>query len=254
MAKLLINSNGKVLMNENGKIYKAPTSSSSSSSSLKKLLDTTKSAYHLFYEYIGTSIDGSIQYSDTENVTNMREMFMSCKNLTTIPKLNTSNVTIMDSMFRKCQKLQTIPQLDTSKVINLASMFDGCNNLQTIPQLDTSNTFYTDYMFLNCHLLSKIDLTSLDNVMSSSTNFAAFYNCYSLTKLIIRTMTKIPGLNSNTFSGCYHFTGTVNADYNPQGLKDGRIYVPDDKVEELKSATNWSAFADCIVPLSTLEE
>lgn len=67
-------------------------------------------------------------------------------------------------------------------------------------------------------------------------------------------MTRIPILNSNAFVNCYHFTGTTNATYNPQGLKDGRIYVPDDKVDALKTATNWSRYADIIVPLSTLVE
>lgn len=61
-------------------------------------------------------------------------------------------------------------------------------------------------------------------------------------------------LDSNSFNNCYHFYGTTNADYNPEGLKDGAIYVPDDKVEELKVATNWSVFADIIKPLSTLVE
>ena len=64
----------------------------------------------------------------------------------------------------------------------------------------------------------------------------------------------MPALSSDAFTNCYHFTGTVNATYNPDGLKDGRIYVPDDKVEALKSATNWSVYADIIVPLSTLVE
>ena len=67
-------------------------------------------------------------------------------------------------------------------------------------------------------------------------------------------MTVIPTLSSNSFSNCYHFLGTVNTTYNPDGLKDGRIYVPDNMVESLKSATNWSAYADIIVPLSTLAE
>ena len=85
-----------------------------------------------------------------------------------------------------------------------------------------------------------------------SNNFA--HACYSLTKLIIRNMSNIPPLSSNAFDGCYHFTGTTDATYNPQGLKDGRIYVPDDKVDALKTATNWSVYADIIVPLSTLVE
>ena len=67
-------------------------------------------------------------------------------------------------------------------------------------------------------------------------------------------MPTIPKLDSNAFTNCYHFTGTTNATYNPNGLKDGRIYVPDDKVDALKTASGWSTYADIIVGLSTLQE
>ena len=71
---------------------------------------------------------------------------------------------------------------------------------------------------------------------------------------IIRNMDTIPVLSSNAFNNCYHFSGTVDSTYNPQGLKDGRIYVPDNMVDRLKQETNWSVYADIIVPLSTLVE
>jgi hypothetical protein len=48
----------------------------------------------------------------------------------------------------------------------------------------------------------------------------------------------------NAFSGAYHYHGTVNATYNPDGLKDGYIYVPKALIEDYKVATNWSTFAD----------
>ena len=67
-------------------------------------------------------------------------------------------------------------------------------------------------------------------------------------------MATIPVINSNAFAGCYHFKGETHYIYNPKGLKDGRIYVPDDKVDALKTAENWSTYADIIVPLSTLVE
>ena len=159
----------------------------------------------------------------------MREMFVGCLNLKTIPLFDTSSVTTMYSMFYRCSNLTTIPLLDTSKVSNMISMFENCSHLTTIDitHMNTPSNYYNDY-------------------------FAS--NCYSLTKLIIRNMDTIPALNSNAFNNCYHFTGTTNATYNPQGLKDGRIYVPDDKVDALKTATNWSVYADIIVPLSTLVE
>ena len=80
----------------------------SGGSTLKTLLDATKSAYYLFKDYIGTSVNDLISYSDTKNVTNMSQMFDNCLNLITIPQLNTSNVTNMSEMFYGCRKLKTI--------------------------------------------------------------------------------------------------------------------------------------------------
>ena len=263
--KVLIDADKKVLMQEEER-------------SLKKLLDTRGSAAYLFYKYQGTSADDLIKYDDTENVTNMSNMFYFCSYITTIPQLNTnkvtnmgsmfsycsglvsipqlnaSNVISMSSMFANCTKLTTIPQLDTSNVTNMSAMFFYCNELVSIPQLDTSKVTYMGNMFYDCYKLQTIDITSMDNITSSSNSSNMCANCRSLTKLIIRTMTVIPALNSNAFTQCYHFLGTVDATYNPEGLKDGRIYVPDNMVDSLKSATNWSTYADIIVPLSTLEE
>ena len=244
---------------------------------LKKLLDTTKSTHRLFYEYKGTSVNDLISYNDTENVTDMRYMFQDaqnilsipelntnsvtdmnsifsgCSNLTTIPQLDTSNVTNMSNMFYNCQKLTTIPLLDTSNVTKMNYMFQSCSNLTTIPQLNTNKVTSMSCMFTYCYNLVTIDITHMKITSTSNSNQFAL-NCHSLTKLIIRNMTTIPTLNSNSFNRCFHFTGTIDATYNPNGLKDGRIYVPDDKVKELKVATNWSVYADIIVPLSTLVE
>ena len=221
--------------------------------SLKTLLDATKSTYYLFLNFQETNIDGLISYNDTENVTNMNSMFYNCPNLITISLFNTSSVNEMEDMFNGCSKLTTIPQLDTSNVKKMGNMFKSCSNLTTIPQLDTSNVWAMNYMFAECSKLTTIDITHM-NITSTSNNFYFANNCYSLTKFIIRNMPSIPQLNSTAFKNCYHFTGTTNSTYNPQGLKDGRIYVPDDKVDALKTATNWSVYADIIVPLSTLVE
>ena len=195
----------------------------------------------------------TIPLLNTSNVTNMTGMFSRCTNLQSIPLLNTSNVTDMSGMFSDCKKLQTIPQLDTGNVTNMRSMFDDCYNLQTIPQLNTSNVTNIGNMFTACRNLQTIDLTHM-KITSASNSFYMCGECNSLTKFIIRNMDIIPILNSSAFTDCYHFTGTVNATYNPDGLKDGRIYVPDGMVYQLKQATNWSVYADIIVPLSTLVE
>lgn len=236
--------------------------------SLKEYLDETKNASYMFcgYTYIGgydrsttwnsnltyERLQKILNYNTTSNVTNMQGMFSNCDKLTSIPLINTSLVTNMSNMFRGSITFKTIPQLDTSSVIDMSYMFFS-TKLVTTPQLNTASVKYMQYMFNNCIKLTTIDITHMNISSTNNTNNFA-NNCYSLTKLIIRNMTAIPTLNSNAFTNCYHFTGTTNETYNPQGLKDGRIYVPDDKVEALKTATNWSTYADIIVPLSTLVE
>lgn len=223
-----------------------------STPSVKDFL-TSRNGQYLFYNcttLTNDQLNSIIKFDDTENVTNVYNMFHNCTSLTTIPLLDTSNVTSMSFMFSGCSALTTIPLLDTSKVTKMSGMFDGCTNLTTIPLLNTSNVTNMSFMFSACGKLTKIDISKLAD--SNNDRFA--YNCYSLKTLIIRTMNTIPSLYSDVFTNCYHFYGTVNATYNPDGLKDGRIYVPDDKVESLKAATNWSVFADIIVPLSTYVE
>ena len=208
----------------------------------------TSSVNRMTRMFYGCSNLTSIPQLDTSSVTNMDEIFYNCSSLTTIPQLDTSNVINMTSMFQHCSNLTTIPQLDTSSVTDMGYMFYGCSSLTSIPALDASKVTGMGYMFYQCYKLEKIDITKLSNT-------GGFANgCYSLKTLIIRTMDTIPSLNSEAFTDCYHFYGRTNATYNPEGLKDGAIYVPDNKVEELKVATNWSVFADIIKPLSTLVE
>ena len=186
--------------------------------SLKEFLDETKNANYLFCGYSNAGAYTTWFYN------------LTYERLQKILSYDaTSSVTEMYGMFYYCRALTSTPTINTSSVTLMGSMFSYCYNLTTID-------------------ISHMNITSTSN----STQFA--YNCYSLTKLIIRNMDSIPALNSNAFYKCYHFTGTTDSTYNPQGLKDGRIYVPDDKVDALKTASGWSTYADIIVPLSTLVE
>lgn len=101
--------------------------------SLKNLLDATKSTSNLFYNYKGTSVDGLIEYDDTENVTNMNYMFRDCLKLITIPLLNTSKVIVFGGMFSECSSLTEIPAIDVSHAMySLSGIFNGCSSLTSI--------------------------------------------------------------------------------------------------------------------------
>ncbi len=66
---------------------------------------------------------------DTQNLTDIRNMFYSAVNLISIPLINTTNVTLATNLFYGCTNLQNIPILDFSKVDSLSNMFASCPNL-----------------------------------------------------------------------------------------------------------------------------
>ena len=77
-----------------------------------------------------------MEYLNTENMTDMSEMFVRCEKLKTIDlsSFNTANVTTMRCMFVGCSSLESLDlsSFDTKNVINMGGMFGQCTNLKTI--------------------------------------------------------------------------------------------------------------------------
>lgn len=94
--------------------------------------------------------------------------------------------------------------------------------------------------FFLCQRMEKFYFPKLEAINGNS-----FRECYSLKAFIMERTDKICVLNGSiAFDKCYHFTGTVNATYNPEGLKDGYFYVPRVMLDSYKTATNWIAYQD----------
>ena len=119
-----------------------------------------------------TSFEGIIKYDDTVNVTDMDDMFYSCRSLATVPLFDTANVTNMNEMFCGCSKLTTIPLFNSAKVTNMNYMFYGCSELQTVPQFDTSNVVWMQYMFKDCSKLTTVPLFDTSKVSWMNYMFA----------------------------------------------------------------------------------
>lgn len=125
--------------------------------------------------------------------------------------------------------------------------FQSCRSLKTV-KLPICETIGAQ-CFISCYYVESIDIGFCTNIYAKT-----FSDCCSLKALVIRTNQVCQLANTNAFEYCYHILGTVNATYNPDGLKDGYIYVPDALVEDYKAATNWSTYADQIKPLSEYVE
>ena len=74
----------------------------------------------------------------TSNVINMKNMFDSCINLTSLDfdliLFNTHLVTNMEYMFNNCKELDIldVSKFDTSLVTNMRNMFQSCKKLTSI--------------------------------------------------------------------------------------------------------------------------
>ena len=105
-----------------------------------------------------TEIEG-VENLNTQNVTDMRNMFTCCYELTSldVSNFNTQNVEDMTDMFLGCEKLSLLDlsNFNTANVMGMSSMFSGCSTLQTI---FASDKFVTDKVFgvMICSLIARI--------------------------------------------------------------------------------------------------
>lgn len=140
--------------------------------------------------------------------------FYNCSALTSI---NVPNATLIGTeAFRDCSALTSV-------------------DFPLVTSIGTSS-------FYNCRSLISVRVGDVKSIPTQT-----FYSCNNLKRLIILTTGSVPTLsNKNAFNGCVFLHGVVDGTYNPEGLKDGYIYVPRSMVDSYKSATNWSTFADQI--------
>ena len=139
---------------------------------------------------------------------------------------------------------RTVTEINDASIEKVGEYaFQSCSNL-TSANLPACTSLGSG-AFHSCSKLTSVDLPACTSV-----GVSAFQSCYNLTSVVIRTDSICSLANTSAFNKCYHILGTVNATHNPEGLKDGYIYVPDALVEDYKAATNWSTYASQIKPLS----
>lgn len=89
-----------------------------------------------YWFYDTTCYSADLSNLNTDNVTDMNNMFNACYNLNSVDlsSFNTINVTSMEMMFRNCTSLVTLDlsSFDTRSLQSTYYMFQGSNKLQTI--------------------------------------------------------------------------------------------------------------------------
>ena len=144
------------------------------------------SCYAWFQNFIKLKQIEGIENLNTENVTNMSDMFYSCSGLISldVTHFNTANVTSMRGMFDGCSGLISldVTHFNTANVTSMSYMFDGCSGLISldVTNFNTANVTDMSYMFYGCNKLKEIyvsDKFVTDDVISSE---YMFMGCSSL--------------------------------------------------------------------------
>lgn len=176
-----------------------------------------------------------------------------------ISKLPDTIKTLSSNCFKNCSKI-TISELPIGLTSIPESCFHGCSNV-SVSRVPDGVTFIGSSAFRGCNEITSFELPSSITTINNN----VFYNC--------NRMTTFKALGDITSFGSYVFNGATALErvelpnitsvpklgnnqvfYNTLIANGkGYIYVPDNLVEEIKTATYWSTLANQIKPISELE-
>ena len=196
--------------------------------------------------------DGTyITKKQAASVTSLGTKFKGNKEITSFNELKEFGVTLLSKdAFNGCTSLQKInlENIEILEGFNFVSALDGTEvrmpklssilGNQTffksgVTVLDFTGSTFTRTKDSFADSSSRLTKVILPNTIISI-GWSAFSLCKSLETIIVLASTP-PSIQSNTFN-------TTNSTFS--------IYVPDESVEAYKTATNWTALANKILPLS----
>ena len=165
-----------------------------------------------------TSLD--VTHFNTAKVTNMNYMFYGCSKLTSldVTKFNTANVTNMSYMFCRCPVLSSldVTKFNTANVTNMSYMFESCSALSSLDLSNFNTAIVTDmsYMFYGCSALSSLDLSNfytkeVGNMVCMFSGCSALKNIYASEKFVTSKVQSGEGM----FAWCKNLKGTI-LEYN----------------------------------------
>ena len=161
------------------------------------------SCYAWFQDFIKLKQIVGIENLNTENVTDMSDMFRFCSSLTSldVTHFNTGNVTSMADMFSSCPRLAEldVTHFNTANVKDMSDMFASCSGLISldVTNFNTANVTNMRYMFKGCFKLKEIyvsDKFVTDDVIDSKD---MFLGCHSLSGDIDQNSVKV---NDKTYA------------------------------------------------------
>ena len=159
------------------------------------------------YCYALQDITG-LQYLNTSEVTDMRNMFLLSNLLTSLDLrgFNTEKVTTMSGMFQDCSALETLDlsTFHTPELTTMENMFKDCHALKSLDLSGFSNEKLTSFsnMFSRCDALETINMDGFGIGRMTNLNYM-FLGCKALRSLDLSTLNTANVTSMNAmFEGC----------------------------------------------------
>lgn len=178
--------------------------------------------------------------------------FEYCENMQSISIPSNTNIDQNPNyIFGYCYSLKyiTLPQC-TNPIHSAQYLFSSCYSLNNV-SIAPNSWKISSNCFSNCNTLQSISIPSSYTSINNNT----FYQCYSIKSL--RIPSGVTSIGTNAFQNCYgiaeyHFKSTTPptlANTNAfSGIQsDCVIYVPSAKLNDYKTAENWSTYASYMV-------
>lgn len=183
-----------------------------------------------------SSYGNPMGYSSNFYLKDNDDNFYEIPNEFTVPDTLTQLNTLVFAGNKKLNKIN----INNVEKLNSGVFFD-CLELTDVycPVLKRTG----DMCFNSCEKLKSVYIP-----LCTYIDIRTFQSTYSLTKILIEQAEVICTLsNTSALSSSYHYAGRIHSTYNPEGLKDGYVYVPATRLAEYKVATNWSVYATQII-------
>lgn len=226
--------------------------------------------------------DGAFRNTAIQSVSNLGSItvlnnyvFADCKNLTRVV-IPDSVVELKEYIFQNNSSLESVV-IPTGITTIGRACFLSCTSLSidvNLPNLTSMRAYVwqktnihrvvslgsiqkiEDSMFYGCKNLIEVNIPDTCVELGNST----FRDCESLK---VFNMKNIKTTGNNTLAGCKSLESIIVPSVQPPTIGNSefeftnstfKIYVPDGSVDTYKTATNWSAFASRIKPLSEYQE
>lgn len=185
---------------------------------------------------------------DMTKVERMNQAFYRCQDLeeVIIGERETPNLTNIRWMMHSC--FNALKSVDFSKwkaenLTDLGAVLTGCGELISADLSGWRTSKATDIgdIVMSCRKLKYLNLSGWTTESATDTS-RMFWDCNSLEAVVIDS------------PSVFRITSSSISDFGAIGDGTGFVYVPDNLVDEYKSATNWSTVADQIKPLSELPQ